>query len=816
MKDRPVNRIPADGSAAPPAAWALGRAAVVIWLGAGLASGLAAPVPAPPETAKPLTDLTGKAPPGWLVRPKAGEDPTKPVPAALADTVIGGVSRNALQLPVVFPGRSEYYTPATGSWTGWQYLELELLLPEGLPRSAVIYIFTRDRDFLWRQVRRRLPRERGVPVTIRVPIAGQLARENWQAKGHQRPWHWQTPDQLLEYGCSFELDTGKTDAFEGTIQLLEVRLAQPGFPNDFPKVTRFGFSPQVPEVGECCEFSFALEEWFRDPFDPKSVSVTGSVSTPSDSVHTVRGFYCEDFLFNKMEPDKTKTLLPYGAPLFKIRYAPREPGPHEIAIRITVEGKTLSLPPVSFTAQPPPPTFRGNIRRDPENTDFLQWEDGTHFWALGLNVRSPYDLRYLKVAPYSKWENEGLPLYERLFATYEKAGIQVVEVWMSSWWLALEWINDAPGFHGVGVFNQYRAWMLDYILDLAEKHGIYLILVFNNHGKFGALNDTEWARNPFNVKNGGYLKSCEEYFADERAKRDFKKLCDYAVARWGYSHHIMMWKLFTEIDLTGTSYDFYTRSVVADWHREMGAYLKSIDLNKHLVTTHWMLGYHRINDGIALLPELDVLTTDAYYQRNGTRRLLEMLRGGAAFAKEKKKPLLITEYGGSPHADSMGNLIKQAHLGVWTGFFHEAPAAPMFWWFALVDEKDMYSVYTALDRYSRDEDRRGLTSSVSELSDPALVINEMRDDNRLYVWGFDSAYYLSDVENQSPRRHADFVLTRPPLAPGAYALEFWDVARGEPISRQELTVASGAAEIRLAIPAFQRDFALKITKRSPE
>jgi hypothetical protein len=615
----------------------------------------------------------------------------------------------------------------------------------------------------------------------------------------------------LEYGCSFELDTGVEESFAGVIGLGSVSLSGKGDPAGSSPVRDVSFTPRSPHVGGMFELSFRIDRWYSDPFDPEHVSILGEVTRPDGESERVRGFYYEGFLYDRQIRDKTKVLTPYGAPSFRVRYSPRVAGEHVLRVSATVEGKTIVLPALTFTARASLPGYKGVVKIDPENPRLLAYGDGDPFWGVGLNVRSPYDTRYLKVAPYSTWENEGLPMYDRLFATYEKHGISIVEVWMSSWWLALEWINDAPGFHGVGYYNPYRAWMLDHILREAEKHGIYVILVFNNHGKFGALNDTEWTRNPYNVANGGFLKSCEEYFTNARAKTAFRRLCDYIVARWGYSPNILSWKLFTEIDLTGTSYEYYLKPEVADWHREMGAYLREIDPYDHLITTHWMLGYHRINDAIATLPELDLLTTDAYYQGAGAQsRLLEMLRGGAQFAVAKGKPLLITEFGGSPHADSMGNLIKQAHLGIWTGFFHEGPAAPMFWWFALVDEKDLYGFYDALNAYTAGENRRGLTSSYQEAPELGLAVNEMRDKTRLYIWAFDTAYYFSEEENLTPRQIDNAVLKRPALAPGEYEMELWDCVQGRLLETRGLTVKQGQAEMSLALPTFTRDIALKV------
>ena len=769
---------------------------------------------APPDTQPRKMLYSFKESPGkWMSRKYGpdGQPATAPLPAAAAKPKVG------LLLEVKLPGKNEYVAPLPETLAGWQTLTAEMVFPEKLPSSAVIAFFTKDWDHLWRQIRLPVPDERGTPVRFVLPLVSPDAELRWQSFGHERPWHPLTPSQVTEFGCYIEPDTGAEDTFDGTVVLKEVWLTGKTVDDQAgpAPVRHYGYTPAHPTVGKLCELSFEWHAAMTDPFDPGKVRVSAVIVKPNGKEDILQGFYFEEFLYNPGVADMTKCLTPYGYPLFKIRYTPLAPGKHLVRTSLRFGSTQRQLPELAFEAIPAKKPFRGFARIDKNDRRFLSWDNGDLVWGIGMNVRSPFDTRYVATVPYTQWRDEGLALYDRLFATLSKNHINVVEVWMCSWWLALEWINDAPGFHGVGYMNQHRAWMLDHILRKAEQYGISMMLVFNNHGKFGTMYDTEWARNPFNVKNGGFLNSCEEYFTDTRAKAAFKKLADYIVARWGYSPNILAWKLFTEVDLTGTSYQFYTTPPVTDWHREMARYIKSIDLHDHLITTHWMLSYKRINSSVAELPELDFLTTDAYYQGGGSRQMLALIRGGHEYGVSKRKPLLVTEFGGSPYADNMENLMKQAHLGIWAGFFCGSPVPPLFWWFALVDEKDMYGIYPPLHRFGVDEDRRGMRTAVRELEAPALSINELRGPGNVLVWGFDSAYYFAEEENVPAQEHAGVQLDITALKPGKYEVEFWDVATGEITKRESVNVKARAPGVHLTLPPFRKDFAVKLKQHTP-
>ncbi|NOY80392.1 MAG: DUF5060 domain-containing protein [Kiritimatiellaeota bacterium] len=732
-----------------------------------------------------------------------------PLPVRKADD--GSVH---VDLPVSLPGVNEFVHPIRNPWFKWGKLAVEIELPARLPADAQLYVFTKDWDFLWRQVRLRVPQTVGRAVVLTVPISGAPAEAAWRPCGHSRPWHTLTPLQVREVGLKVVLPPGSRSRFQGVIRLRRMWLDAPVSLREPLAITQFSYRPRAPRVGETCEFTIGLRARYSNPFDSSQVLVEARITGPDGRVELVRGFYYEGFTF----PDGqlSMPLTPSGRPCFKIRYTPRSAGKHRVRITIRAGPGRGEIPEFALPVAPSAPDYAGFVRVDRKDKRFFSYDTGRVFEGAGINVRSPFDTRYAGNAPYSTWRDQGLACYPDLFRKYQASGVNVVEVWMCSWWLALEWIPDRPGYHGVGYMNPYHAWMLDRIFQWARARGIYIILVFNNHGKFGMTFDREWGRNPFNVKNGGFLDDCEKYFSDTRAKAAFKRFCDYTVARWASNPNLLAWKLFTEIDLTGNSLGFYQKPVMSQWHKEMGDYLKSRDIYKHMITTHWMLSYKQINAAVADLPELDFLTTDAYYQKGATAELLELLRGSIQFQAERKKPLLITEFGGSPYGEGMGNLIKQHHLGLWTGFFWGFPIPPMFWWFALIDEKDLYPEYAAFRRFTAGEDRRGMTGSDGPLGDTGIRVNWLKESGgRVLVWGYDERYYLAGEENLSPREVADLKLPLTGLAPGVYDVEFWDCGAGRPIRRATVVRKKGKAGAgALTVPPFRLDFALKLIPKN--
>ena len=688
-------------------------------------------------------------------------------------------------------------------------LVVDLLFPADFPAAVELYVFVKDWDSQWLHIQRRLPHAGGQRRRVVLPLSGAAATRAWRPRDHHRPWHQLTRARVTEFGLKFAAAKGQPSTWQGTVRLAEVALFKHNSAAAAAPVRRLRLSSKRPRVGEMLELSFETGLPLDDPFDREDVSLTAAIAQPDGRTTAVQGFYYEGFLADVRE--RRTRLVPQGFPQFRFRFTPTVAGDHSMYVEGTIHGHRVELAEIVFTARAAP-QWKGFVRRSRRDDRLLAWDNGDEFWGQGLNVRSPYDHRYRRVFPATGWRRGDIGIYRELFARYAQAGINVVEVWMCSWWLALEWIPDAPGNHGVGHMNQWRAWKLDRLLAWAEEYDIYLILVLNNHGKFSTWCDKEWHRNPFNKRHDGYLDSPNEYFTDARAHADFKALADYLLARWGYSPHILAWKLFTEIDLTGAQKHWYRQPAVRQWHTQMAAYLKQHDVNKHLVTTHWSGNYSKAAGSMALarLDGLDLLTLDAYYGGDeGTAKLHNLLRGTQSFQQRVQKPCMITEYGGTPWADSLPHLRQQLHVAQWAGFFDLFPVAPLLWWFPLVEERELYNEYTALAAFTAGERRAGMRRTSRSLQDP-LALRQLQRPGTVLMWVFDKDYFFHNNRlHARPRVHKNVAVTLAALAPGKHRVEFWHCRTGEVIHTQELDVTAGQA-VRLHLPPFDRDLAVKI------
>ncbi|HOL67436.1 MAG TPA: hypothetical protein PKX93_08280, partial [bacterium] len=435
---------------------------------------------------------------------------------------------------------------------------------------------------------------------------------------------------------------------------------------------------------------------------------------------------------------------------------------------------------------------------------YFQFSNGSFFYPLGLNIRSPTDTRYAHLRKRPLDPDSGTFYYEKIFQQMKQSGQNFCEVWMANWFAALEWIENRPGYRGAGFYNLRHAWKLDRLLELAETNGIYLQIVLINHGQLSTYCDEEWPDHPYNEKNGGFLKKPEEFFTDTRAEQLMRRKFRYIVARWSYSPNIFGWVLLNEINLTGSRRDFYLSPAVTTWYERLAGYLKKIDPYHHLVSAHYTI---LVDNDLLRSSVVDYTITNAYYE-SGRTSLVEFLKEIYRFNARFDKPTFVSEFGGTPWGATDPNLVRDVIAGLWGSFHLPFAGAPAFWWHRLVTELNLYPIYQNLARYAASVDRLKTALEIEEVKTEGKIKTlGLGNFCEALVWVYDPLVMtrIQDLTSFSELRDVRIALGK--KKPGRYKVEFWSMEDG---FLQEGTVENQSDTLSVTLPPFRRWLAVKI------
>jgi len=340
-----------------------------------------------------------------------------------------------------------------------------------------------------------------------------------------------------------------------------------------------------------------------------------------------------------------------------------------------------------------------------------------------------------------------------------------------------------------GYYNPLDCFMLDQIIQAGERHGIHLMLcVLTRDLYMNTLSDSNSV--PY-----------------DRAIADAKKFVRYAVARWGYSTSVGAWEYFNEIDPGKPTDRFY---------EEVGRYLDKIDIYRHLRTTStW---HPSARD--CRLSALDIAQLH-HYLRPGEADFKDEVQAvieKAAFLREHapNKPALIGEFGLATDKWGMSDYMKQDREGVhlhnalWASAFAGPSGTAMFWWWEQLDQQDAYRHYRPLAAYLRDISFEGLRATAASASDERLRVLGYQGTDRAYLWlsSRDATWWNIVVARQSPQEVEGATLEIPGLAPGEYAVQWWDTGQGICVETHDVRHDQG--RLSVAVPPVRSDIACKI------
>jgi hypothetical protein len=336
------------------------------------------------------------------------------------------------------------------------------------------------------------------------------------------------------------------------------------------------------------------------------------------------------------------------------------------------QGK-LELPAVPFDVAPR--GSNGFVRRAPGNARYFQFESGKPFVPIGLNIA---------------WGNAdtGLADYERLFKKLADGGGNFARIWMSH---PSRMTENADA--GTGKFDLAAMDFYDQLFALAEKHGICLMVCFNNHRDLlqqDEYGEGGWPRFPYNAKLGGPATRPVDFLTQREPRELYKRRLRYIAARYSAFTNVAFWEFWNEQEFTKLD-------VPLDWTREMAEYMKRVDPYQHLVTTSAKVAPEQY-----ALDSIDLTQSHLYV--GGSPDLIGPIVQSARKHDHFNKPHVVGEIGIGNGQD--GDVKRRdsgtsVHNSIWASLMSGCAGSSWHWWWDnYVEPKDLWHEYGALARFA--------------------------------------------------------------------------------------------------------------------
>lgn len=560
-------------------------------------------------------------------------------------------------------------------------------------------------------------------------------------------------------------------------------------------------------TGQPWRLRFRPEPWPSRPYDPNDFRADLVIERADGSTVRLPAFHHQPHrLIDRGDREVAEAV---GGAAFEIRWRPRLPGTHRLTLEATWENQTTRSTTLGDLVVAGDP-WDEMVRLHPDDPRFLALVhpltgSATTWWPIGVNLHSVFDARGRDRIGHRLTPQRGAHAYRERLARFAAAGVDLVEIWMSSWNLGLEWRGDWPGYHGLAGYNEANAARLDAVLDACQALGIRVILVVRNHMQ--GRNGDNFRHNPWARERGGPLDRPNQLFADPRAAAGDARRRRYLVGRWAAHPAVAAWKLWSEVNLT-TSKAEDRRA----WHRAAAADWKALDPYHHLVTTHFSSTGDRVDRELVADDGIDLVLFNNYHHddRSPAEQLWTATNGNRG-AGRIGKPVLCTEYGGSWRASSRAVLTMDLRVAGWLGLVCGHAGTPLNWWHEWIDLENRFAPYRAIRGFMATEDPADPIARAARL--------EARSGSGRTLWAAGwlrpghLLAYLVDHEwtrggGPAPEI-ADAVLRiGNQVGRGRLALEWWDADRGQVLATSIQEHPGGRLEF--PVPPFRAHLALKL------
>jgi hypothetical protein len=553
----------------------------------------------------------------------------------------------------------------------------------------------------------------------------------------------------------------------------------------------------VPAFGRV-ELTVQASATFENPFDAGDVSVDARIVAPSGKASDVPGFFYRAYRRELREGNEI--LTPSGAPSWRIRFCPSEPGVHRLAVRLHDRTGTAVARDREFRVRPS--SSPGMVRVSGRDSRYFELDNGKPYYPIGANVRGS--------------GARGTFDFDDWMTAYGRAGANCARLSLTSAPFVLQRPGGAAGGLGPGLIDLESAWRLDHVLRSADASGLSVLLTVDSYESLAATGvpGGQWDCSLYNAANGGPLATPEEFWTSTVARGQYLNKLRYVVARYGASPRLVAWELWNEIDRT----EGYASAPVREWHAQVRKALEKLDPHRHLVSS----SFHQPGGDPALnrQPALDFVQAHVYDSRDPARAVIEAQRALASY----RKPLLATAVA----ADLLRSRAEedpkglQVHDPLWASMVSGlAGAAQPLGQDRYVQSHRLYPLFTAASKFAAGidwpaEKLRGIPAragwkQAAGRSAPALEIWASAGERTALAWARVEGRTWQRVAEQREAVAAvpPSILTLNGLAPGHWSAEVWDTWSGRMVGTQAVVVPASQVA-RIELPQVRTDLAVKL------
>lgn len=448
--------------------------------------------------------------------------------------------------------------------------------------------------------------------------------------------------------------------------------------SDPPSIIEVQGTTEILPLFQQLDLSIDLNSSVINHYDYDSIQLTASLIAPSGKLIQVDGYFYQHFY--ALENGQ---LQEEGDPYWKLKFTPNEVGTWHYQLKVNDVFGADSLTNLSFECNN---STEGGFVYKPEGSNYLKNDAGQTIFLVGENIA---------------WANQpdGTDNMAYYLQKLHDNEMNFAKLMMTPWGYQIEWWPYGLKKYGN---RQKEAFLMDSIFDFSKELGIYLQLAFSIHNELNFGYPAEdWTSHPYNLANGGMCENPWDFFSNLEAKSAFRNRLRYLNARWGYATNLMGWELLSEAD----NFPWYSdyKQEVAAWGNEMSSYLKTIDVNKHLIS----VGFALTGSNPQVWEHEDIGFTQMHIYDKVRDIEGDVFRQVGLYTQLYNKPMVVGEFGLGHIGDSLVVWDPEGiaiHNALWTSSLAGTPVAVVPWfWENYIDYLQLYPVFTPVKRFMENE-----------------------------------------------------------------------------------------------------------------